>query len=271
MERGAYVGHHERSGAALFLTPSGMKRGTRISRMTEADRWDHAFLSTCRGLPWQPRPTQRETLQPVVPSADAENGVAPIVGTLSVPKPSQAPRRRYVTKADLEKHGFTDECPACTQLAVGARVASVAHSEACRDRIGKLMEESDDLRQTGRLKRHRERDAKDEPEDQAAEPPQAGQEMEVGEPSVREPPPEGHKRTSPERVAPPEEGAKTKDRTDRSTAGPSSGHFDSTSTGTGAAGSTARKRQAEQNLDEDERESRPTRDSRAEHRCGRSG
>ena len=28
--RGFYVGHHERSGAAIFLTPDGVKRGTRI-------------------------------------------------------------------------------------------------------------------------------------------------------------------------------------------------------------------------------------------------
>ena len=28
--RGVYVGHHERAGAAIFLTPDGVKRGTRI-------------------------------------------------------------------------------------------------------------------------------------------------------------------------------------------------------------------------------------------------
>ena len=29
--RGVYVGHHERSGTAIFLTPDGVKRGTRIA------------------------------------------------------------------------------------------------------------------------------------------------------------------------------------------------------------------------------------------------
>ena len=33
--RGVYVGHHERSGAAIFLTPDGVKRGTRIARMMD--------------------------------------------------------------------------------------------------------------------------------------------------------------------------------------------------------------------------------------------
>ena len=32
MLRGVNVGHHERSGAAIFLTPDGVKRGTRIAR-----------------------------------------------------------------------------------------------------------------------------------------------------------------------------------------------------------------------------------------------
>ena len=39
MLRGVYVGHHERSGAAIFLTPDGVKRGTRIARMMEHERW----------------------------------------------------------------------------------------------------------------------------------------------------------------------------------------------------------------------------------------
>ena len=33
MLRGVYVGHHERPGAPVFLTPDGLKRRTRIARM----------------------------------------------------------------------------------------------------------------------------------------------------------------------------------------------------------------------------------------------
>ena len=49
--RGVYVGHHERSGAAVFLTPDGVKRGTRIARMMEHERWDRVFGATCVGVP----------------------------------------------------------------------------------------------------------------------------------------------------------------------------------------------------------------------------
>ena len=51
MPRGVHVGHHERSGAAIFLTPDGVKKGTRIARMLEHERWDRVFSVTCIGVP----------------------------------------------------------------------------------------------------------------------------------------------------------------------------------------------------------------------------
>ena len=47
----SYVGHHERPGAAIFLTPDGVKRGTRIAKMMEHERWDRLFSATCVGVP----------------------------------------------------------------------------------------------------------------------------------------------------------------------------------------------------------------------------
>ena len=54
MLRGVCVGHHERSGTAIFLTPDGVKRGTRTARMLEHERWDRVFSATCIGIPWGP-------------------------------------------------------------------------------------------------------------------------------------------------------------------------------------------------------------------------
>ena len=59
-------------------------------------------------------------------------------------------RRRYVTKRDLVKYGYTDECQACTQLASGMHNAKVPHDDRCQDRIGELMAEDDDQRQVER-------------------------------------------------------------------------------------------------------------------------
>ena len=50
---GVYVGHHERSGAAIFLTSDCVKRGTRIARMTWNTKDGIACsVATCVGVPW---------------------------------------------------------------------------------------------------------------------------------------------------------------------------------------------------------------------------
>ena len=85
MLRGINVGHHERSGAAIFLTPDGVKRGTRIARMLEHERWDRVFSETSIGVPWRLRPDQRKLLRPVVLVAEADQGVAPVIVMPAVP------------------------------------------------------------------------------------------------------------------------------------------------------------------------------------------
>ena len=114
MLRGVFVGHQERAGPAIFLTPDGVKRGTRIARLLDHERWDRVFIATCVGVPWHLRPDQRSLVRPVVLAAEAEQSVAPVIEMPAVPKTD---RRRYVTKKDLVKYGYTDECQACTQLA----------------------------------------------------------------------------------------------------------------------------------------------------------
>ena len=97
---------------------------------------DRVFSATCVGVPWQLRPHQRKLARLVVHVPEADQGVAPPIVMPAVPKKV---RRRYVTKRDLVKYGYTDECQACTQLASGMHNAKVPHDDRCRDRIGELM------------------------------------------------------------------------------------------------------------------------------------
>ena len=64
----------------------------------------------------------------VEPEAEAEQGVALVIVMPAVPK---VDRRRYVTKRDLVKYGYTDERQACTQLAAGMHNAKVPHDDRC--------------------------------------------------------------------------------------------------------------------------------------------
>ena len=176
--RGVYVGHHERSGAAIFLTPDGVKRGTKIAIMMEHERWDRVFIAMCVGLPWQLRPYQRNLVRPVVPEGEAEQGVAPVIVIPAVPK---VDRRRYVTKRDPVKNGYTDECQACKQLASDMHNANVPHDDRCRDRIGELMTSDDDQRQVERVTSRAAFEVENE-----IPCPEAGEEVDVGEPTVVE-------------------------------------------------------------------------------------
>ena len=76
------------------------------------------------------------------------------------------------------KYGYTDECQACTQLASGMHNAEVPRDDRCRDRIGELMAEDDDQRQVERVS------GTVRPEVEIPRP-EAGEEMDVGEPTVR--------------------------------------------------------------------------------------
>ena len=111
-------------------------------------------------------------MRPVVPEAEAEQGVAPVVPKVD--------RRRYVTKRDLVKYGYTDECQACTQLASGMHNAKVPHDDRCRDRIGELMASDDDQRQVERTTSRTTADVESE-----IPCPETGEEVDVGEPSVQ--------------------------------------------------------------------------------------
>ena len=174
MLRGVCVGHYERSGAAISLTPDGVKRGTKIAIMMEHERWDRVFSATCVGVPWQLRPDQRNLVRPVVLEAEAEQGVAPVI---VMPVAPRVDRRRYVTKTDLVKYGHTDECQACTQLASGMHNAKVPDDDRCRDRTGELMAEDDDQRRVERVSGSAEVEI---PRPEARE-----EEVDVGEPTIR--------------------------------------------------------------------------------------
>ena len=75
------------------------------------------------------------------------------------------------------RYGYTDECQTCTQLASGMHNAKVPHDERCRDRIGNLMAEDDDLRQIERVSGTLRLEV-------AIPRPEVGEEMDVGEPTV---------------------------------------------------------------------------------------
>ena len=124
---GIFVGHHERTGASLFLSERGLLRGTRVQRKTADQQWDNEFIRKCRRVPWMLVGEEPEVRPPPVPAI-----MMPIPEAI-VRTPQQ--RRRYILKQDVARYGPTPEYEACTTLAAGAQRVTKPHSDECRARM----------------------------------------------------------------------------------------------------------------------------------------
>ena len=113
MMDGIFVGHHERTGASLFLSERGLLRGTRVQRKTADQQWDNECIRKCRGVPWMLIGEEPEVRPPPVPAV-----MMPIPE--AIVRTAQQ-RRRYILKQDVARYGPTPECEACTTLAAGAQ------------------------------------------------------------------------------------------------------------------------------------------------------
>ena len=53
MTQGIFVGHHDRTGAALCITKNGVVRGKSWTRQTLSDAWDATNWDGFCGTPWE--------------------------------------------------------------------------------------------------------------------------------------------------------------------------------------------------------------------------
>ena len=147
---GIFVGHHERTGASLFLSERGLLRGTRVQRKTADQQWDYEFIRRCRGVPWMLIGEEPEVRLPPKPTT-----MMPIPEAI-VRMPQQ--RRRNILMQDVARFGPTPQCEAYTTLAAEAKRVTNPHSDECRARMEELMHRDEDTRvqqrlHTGRLRR----------------------------------------------------------------------------------------------------------------------
>ena len=104
-------------------------------RLPESQRVDVMLLRGVRGVPWCPDPQVGAEVEVAV-------APAPLVREVDLPPnppPAEAPepRRVYIRRVELMKHGFTPGCPGCE--AVQAGTPPRGHTEPCRMRIETAM------------------------------------------------------------------------------------------------------------------------------------
>ena len=129
-----------------------------IRRVDEGRRWNAELFLSVSGTPWNPGGasdeggTERELPQAI--------SVAPELLGVAVEAPKAyvrdtVARRVYITRRNLEQHGYTAGCPACELTRTGTRTPGLNHSEACRLRMERAL--ASDPAQSARLEQADER------------------------------------------------------------------------------------------------------------------
>ena len=134
-ENGVWLGVLDGSGEKVVGTPEGCIKVRSIRRKPEQERWNHDFMTTLRGVPWE--------VVPGHPDRDIKSRVIfdrerPLEGEpKTMDEPEEYIKRIYITKKDLDKYGRTEGCHGCRASLRGGE--SKPHNEECRKRIEEAM------------------------------------------------------------------------------------------------------------------------------------
>lgn len=134
---GMYLGVAAHSGEHIIGTWSGDAVRTRsIVRVVASARWSAELANRLKGTPALPNPSGNTAYERVERSEEPHA----MSDFEHVDKKdhdfSQAMKRRIrITRADLNKYGFTGGCPRCEALRNGEQNTNKNHSEDCRFRI----------------------------------------------------------------------------------------------------------------------------------------
>ena len=137
---GAFIGIRDRSDEMLIMTTSGVYKTRNVRRRPELERWDFEFLMTLKGTPWNPNPAAGEMAADALPADMAVPMPAPapvpqavLVAAAPV---DRAASRVYIKKADVQKYGYSMNCPGCRSVMTNTTAG--AHTEECRKRFERL-------------------------------------------------------------------------------------------------------------------------------------
>jgi len=140
-EDGLYLGVKGMSGEMIVGTKAGVWKTRTISRKPKEYRWCQSNIEFVGGVPWRTNADGEEE--------EADGAMPEVVIKIQTEqmKPEEAaetkskievPRSFMISKADLEKHGYTAKCPGCKASIRGT--GRTGHSVECRERLKKEMD-----------------------------------------------------------------------------------------------------------------------------------
>ena len=141
-EDGVFLGVKGSTGEVIVGDTKGVWVTRTVRRKPEDQRWSQKNLDMIVEVPWR--------MNKKVADGDAEEAKMQVTimdkdykERLEQEKATEAgpvPRRMYISKGDLEKHGYTVGCPGCVSIIKGT--TRQMHSTECRARIEKEMQGS---------------------------------------------------------------------------------------------------------------------------------
>ncbi len=168
-EFGIFLNINMRTEEIILGTPQGTVKARSIKRMAPKERWDVERLHAIKGDPRRPVPGVEDRHIPVrihldgkpTPKEDEDIEHDPekeeeeVTRTETRPRDESKIRRMVIRKVDVEAYGPSPQCPGCKTVESGRKGGNVVHSEECRNRMMKAMEQNDEGKQ--RLKQDEER------------------------------------------------------------------------------------------------------------------
>ena len=161
MFEGIWLGTNARTEETFVGTEKGVVKCRTVQRLPEASRWDPRLATEMVGTTWKPVPGHQSDHVPVEIKADgsptkATDEEGAHVETNRIPTEEGDRKDPEIKKSnvtdirvshkDLVKLGVTPGCPACTCFTDNRKIPpGMSHSDRCRVRIRKNIQEDDDV------------------------------------------------------------------------------------------------------------------------------
>ena len=144
-EDGVYLGVRGQSGELIVSDQKGVWKTRTVQRKPFEDRWPGTGHEMIIKVPWAEEEGEKadETEKLVTEMTEGEKEAEK-----HVEPEDKVPARFYIRKMDLEKHGYTANCPGCKAVLRGT--TKQKHSEACRARFLQAMADDDRVKKNTR-------------------------------------------------------------------------------------------------------------------------
>ena len=129
----------------IGISSGNVTRSRAFTRVRADQRWNRELVQKITGTPMHPGPWEEEAAVESFedPHANLDAAERSRLDDDAPAVQDQVSSRLRITKRDVEKYGVSDNCAKCARYTLGEDPIG-GHTEACRQRFYRLMEEADD-------------------------------------------------------------------------------------------------------------------------------